>query len=217
MSYQRRLASGIRIVSTGEEHADALEELQRVVFPTLDDAERFKAEHYRKHVELFPDGQFVALDGDLVVGMTSTVRMRFDFAHPEHRFSDVIEGGWLTSHDPEGDWLYGADVGTHPEYRRRGIARGLYAARHDTVRRLLLRGQVTVGMLRGYGALKDRMTAERYYDSLVRGERTDPTISTQMRVGFEPLGLVPNYLEDPVCEGYGVLLVLPSDRDVAAR
>ena len=101
MSYERRLASGIRIVSTREEHAEALEELQRLVFATLDDAERFKAEHYRKHVDLFPEGQFVALDGDRVVGMTSTVRMRFDFAHPEHRFADVIEGGWLTSHDPD--------------------------------------------------------------------------------------------------------------------
>jgi GNAT superfamily N-acetyltransferase len=214
---QRRLSTGIVIASTREEHASALEDLQILCFPTLDDAERFKAAHYRKHVELFPEGQFVALDpreGDRVVGMTSTIRLRFDFDHVEHTFADIIQGGWLTSHEPDGDWLYGADIGTHPSYRRRGIARGLYAARHLTARSLGLKGQVTVGMLRGYGALKREMTAESYYDSLLRGERSDPTISAQMKVGFEPKGLLPNYLNDPVCDNYGVLLVLDSGKDV---
>jgi GNAT superfamily N-acetyltransferase len=211
---ERLLPSGVRIASTRAEHAEALEELQLVCFPTLDDAERFKAAHYRKHIELFPEGQFVALDGSKVVGMTSTIRMRFDFGHVEHKFADVIQGGWLTSHEPDGDWLYGADIGTHPAYRRRGIARGLYAARHGTVRALGLEGQVTVGMLRGYGALKGEMSAREYYDSLLHGERTDPTISAQMSVGFEPRGLIPDYLNDPVCDNYGVLLVLTAGKDV---
>jgi GNAT superfamily N-acetyltransferase len=214
VSFERALSNGIRIRSTGPEHAEALEELQILCFPTLDDRERFKRAHYRKHIDLFPEGQFVALDGEKVVGMTSTIRMRFDFAHIDHTFADVIQGGWLTSHEPDGDWLYGADIGTHPEYRRRGIARGLYAARHLTARRLGLEGQVTVGMLRGYGPLKGDMTAEAYYRSLLRGERIDPTVSAQMKVGFEPRGLVPGYLSDPSCDNTGVLLVLAVEKDV---
>jgi ribosomal protein S18 acetylase RimI-like enzyme len=211
---EKLLSSGIKIASTRKEHAPALEELQILCFPTLDDDQRFKRAHYGKHIELFPEGQFVALDGERVVGMTSTIRMRFDFGHVEHTFADVIQGGWLTSHQPDGDWLYGADIGTHPAYRRRGIARGLYAARHLTVRALGLKGQVTVGMLRGYGALKGEMSARDYYDSLLRGERSDPTISAQMSVGFEPRGLLPNYLNDPVCDNTGVLLVLAAGKDV---
>ena len=211
---EKLLSSGIKIASTRKEHAAALGELQILCFPTLDDDQRFKRAHYGKHIELFPEGQFVALDGEKVVGMTSTIRMRFDFGHVEHTFADVIQGGWLTSHQPDGDWLYGADIGTHPAYRRRGIARGLYAVRHLTVRGLGLKGQVTVGMLRGYGALKGEMSARDYYDSLLRGERSDPTISAQMSVGFEPRGLLPNYLNDPVCDNYGVLLVLAAEKGV---
>jgi ribosomal protein S18 acetylase RimI-like enzyme len=211
---EKLLSSGIKIASTRKEHAAALEELQILCFPTLADEERFKNAHYLKHIELFPEGQFVALDGKKVVGMTSTIRMHFDFEHVEHTFADVIQGGWLTSHEPDGDWLYGADIGTHPGYRRRGIARALYAARHLTVRALGLEGQVTVGMLRGYGALKGDMSAKDYYDSLLRGERKDPTISAQMSVGFEPRGLLPNYLNDPVCDNCGVLLVLAAGKDV---
>jgi GNAT superfamily N-acetyltransferase len=210
----RMLSNGIRICPTEAEHAEALEELQRIVFPTLAEGERFKRAHYLKHIALFPEGQFVALEGDRVVGMTSSIRVSFDFSHPHHSFAELIQGGWLTSHEPQGPWLYGADVGTHPDYRRRGIARALYAARHATVARLGLEGQVTVGMLRGYGALKSEMTVEEYYQLILSGQRSDPTISAQLKVGFEPRGIVPDYLSDPVCDGYGVLLVLSADKVV---
>ncbi len=209
-----RLANGIEIARTESAHAGELERLQRTVFPTLSEAELFRAEHYRKHVELYPEGQFVALDGDRIVGMTTSVRLDFDFDHPGHRFADVIQGGWLTNHDPQGEWLYGADIGTHPDHRRRGIARALYAARHRTVREHGLRGQVTVGMMSGYGAVADGTTPERYFAKLLAGEATDPTVSSQQRVGFEIRALVKDYLDDPVCGNCGILIVLDAKKDV---
>lgn len=214
----RRFGDGLAVHRTQPEHAEALEELQRIVFPTLAPEERFLAAHYKKHIELFPDGQFCVVDEksarSSVVGMTSTIRMDFDFAHPGHTFADVIQGGWLTSHEPSGHWLYGADIGTHPAYRRRGIARALYAARHETVRALGLLGQITVGMPSGYGGLKHSMTAEQYYRELSDGTREDPTISAQRRIGFELRGLIPDYINDPVCDRYGIVLVLPAEKDV---
>ena len=86
---------------TQPHHAEGLEQLQVIVFPTLADDERFKARHYLRHLELFPEGQFCVTDGDRVVGMTSTIRFDFDF---HHTFADIIQGGWLTSHRPAGSW-----------------------------------------------------------------------------------------------------------------
>jgi 4-aminobutyrate aminotransferase/(S)-3-amino-2-methylpropionate transaminase len=215
MSYYRRLPDGIVIMRTKPEHALALEHLQEVCFPTLADAERFKARHYLRHIELFADGQFVALDGDQVVGATSTIRLDFDFGHVDHTFADIIQGGSLTSHQPGGAWLYGADIGVHPAYRGRGIATALYAARQETVWRLGLRGQVTAGMIPGYSKVKESMTAQQYYEAVVSGRVSDPTLSAQMKVGFEPRALVANYLNDPVCDNYSVLIVLPADKQVA--
>jgi 4-aminobutyrate aminotransferase/(S)-3-amino-2-methylpropionate transaminase len=214
MWYYRRLPNGLVVMQTRPEHASQLEELQRVCFPTLDRAERFLAAHYLKHIELFPDGQFVVLDDDRVVGATTTLRLGFDFDHVDHTFADIIQGGWLTSHDPDGEWLYGADVGVDPAYRGRGLARALYAARQEVVWRLGLKGQVTAGMISGYGAVKDRMTAEAYYEGVVAGRITDPTLSMQLAVGFEPRALLANYLNDPVCGGYSALIVLDAGRDV---
>ncbi len=217
MGYRHVLKSGVAIASTRPEHAAPLAALQELCFPTLAPEQRFVAAHYRKHLELFPEGQFVGLVGDRVVGGTSTCRLHFDFNHVGHTFDDVIRGGWLTSHEPDGDWLYGADISVHPDHRGRGLARGLYAARQDTARRLGLKGQVAAGMMRGYGAVKDRMSAEEYYRRLADGTVDDPTLSAQMKIGFELRGLLPRYVRDPMCDGYAVLIVLDASRDVPSE
>ena len=214
MSFFRKLPDGLVVLTARPEHAGQLEDLQQICFPTLSDVERFKAAHFLKHQELFAAGQFVALDGDRVVGATATLRLHFDPAHVEHTFAEIIQGGWLTSHDPSGDWLYGADISTHPEYRGRGIARALYAARQELVWRLGLKGQVTAGMLAGYGAAKTTMPVETYYAGVLSGEIRDPTLSMQIATGFEPRGLLPNYLSDPVCDNYAVLLILPAAKEI---
>jgi GNAT superfamily N-acetyltransferase len=212
--YRRALPSGLLIASARPEHAAQLEALQRIVFPTLADEERFKAAHYRKHLELFAGGQFVGLDDDRVVAATATIRLHFDFTDRSHTFADIIQGGWLTSHEPNGDWLYGADIGVDPAYRGRGLAQALYAARQELVWALGLKGQVTAGMLSGYGAVKHEMSAEAYYEGLVAGRINDPTLSMQQRMGFEFRGLLENYLHDPVCDNYSVLIVLDAAKDV---
>ena len=210
--------AGWRVAPTAPGHGEALAELQRIVFPTLDPSERFGAGHYRRHVEIFPEGQFVALADErpnTPIAATTTLRLNLDLDNPQHRFPEFLGGLFLTAHDPKGEWLYGADVGVHPSWRRRGIARALYAARQSTAVRLGLRGQLTVGMLNGYGAAADRMSAAEYYEGLVAGEIQDPTVSAQMRIGFRPGGLIPGYVQDPRCRGYGVLLTLPADQQVS--
>lgn len=212
--YFRKLSDGLAIAQARPEFASQLEELQRISFPTLAEEERFKACHYLKHMELFSDGQLVALDGDRVAGATTTLRLDFDFDHVNHTFGEIIQGGWLTSHQPNGAWLYGADISVHPEYRGRGIATALYAARQEVVWRLGLQGQVTAGMIPGYSAVKHEMTAEQYYEGVISGRLRDSTLSMQMGAGFEPRGLLANYLNDPVCDNYSVLLVLDAGKNV---
>jgi 4-aminobutyrate aminotransferase/(S)-3-amino-2-methylpropionate transaminase len=212
--YFRKLPDGLIIAHARPEYAAHLEALQRICFPTLADEERFKARHYVRHMELFPAGQLVAVDGGRVIGATTTLRLDFDFEHVNHSFADVIQGGWLTSHQERGAWLYGADISVHPEYRGRGLATALYAARQEVVWRLGLKGQVTAGMMPGYSAVRQRMTVEEYYQRILDGELRDPTLSMQIQTGFEARGLLKNYLNDPVCDNYSVLLVLEASKSI---
>lgn len=181
-----------------------------LVFPTMVDNERFKREHYEAHVQIFPEGQLVALDGEKVIGTTSSIRLNFDFDHPQHTFQDMIAGRYLTNHDPNGSWLYGVDIGVHPDYRKLGVAKSLYMARQELVQKLGLMGQVTVGLMSGYGAVMDQWSPEEYFEKLKSGEVFDPTVSVQISAGFKPTALIPNYLIDPSCGNFGVLIVWPA-------
>ncbi|HEY6900201.1 MAG TPA: hypothetical protein VI233_06140, partial [Puia sp.] len=119
----------VRTMSTGD--AKTLETLQDIIFPTLAVGERLRAEHYLRHLEVFPEGQFVLTTGTnpVLIGMTTTQRMDFDFTHYQHSFIETSGGGWLTRHEPRGRWLYGLDMGILPAFRGRGGARLLYRAR----------------------------------------------------------------------------------------
>ena len=214
--YLKKTADGLVVQTTHAKHAEQLEALQETVFPTLAKNALFRAPHYLNHIRIFPEGQFVVTDGDKVVGMTTTIRYHLDENHT-HTFAEVIDGGFLNTHEPDGEWLLGLDIGVHPQWRGRGIARHLYDARQETVERLNLRGQYTYGMLSGYGALKETMRAEDYYAELIAGKRKDPTVSRQMANGFEAVKLVPGYLEDPVCDNYVVLLVRKNPNFKPAR
>ena len=214
VAYYQELTSGLIVRNTRSVDATQLEELQKIVFPTLADDELIRAVHYLRHLEVFPEGQFVITDKDQVIGMTTTMRTNFDFENHHHTFKETIAGGWLSNHDPNGDWLYGLDMGVLPAYRGRGLARALYRARQSVAKSLGLKGQLTVGMMSGYGAVSTTISGEQYYEELRVGQRKDPTLTPQMKIGFVPVALMPEHLNDPVCGNYGVLIKLDIDKEV---
>lgn len=192
------------------QHAEQLAALQRIVFPTLAADELIKAPQFLHHLKLFPEGQFVITNYDEVIGMTSCMKSNFSTVH--HTFKEISAGGWFTNHNPNGDWLYGLDMGIHPDYRGKGLARFLYRARHQVAKAMGLKGQYTVGMMNGYGAVADSISAAAYFVQLQQGKRTDPTLTPQMKVGFELVTLIPGYLTDPACGNYGVLIKIDIDK-----
>ena len=204
--YGKEVGGGVVIVTTQSTHVEQLEELQKLVFPTLSKESLMRKEHYLNHIKIFQEGQFVAVKEGKVIGMTTSIRYNLHL-NDHHTFNDVLAGGYLNTHEPGGEWLYGMDIGTHPDYRGLGIAKFLYEARQETVYKLGLKGQYTYGMLSGYGTLKSRVSADEYYKQVIQHTMKDPTVSRQMKFGFKPYGLVAGYVEDPVCDGYCALLI----------
>ena len=209
MEVREIISGNILITNTGPEHAEQLEQLQHIVFPDLAESEILHAAHYRKHLEIFPEGQFVALDGEKVVGGTTTMRCHFNLDHPaQHTFAETMAGGWLTTHDPEGECIYGIDVSVHPAYRGRGIARAFYRVRQKLALQLGCRGQLTVGMLNGYAHYKNALSIEAYFQKVKDHIIFDPTVSVQEKIGFRIVSLMKDYLNDPTCGNAGALIVM---------
>ena len=197
----------IRIEIIQPRFAAALEQLQRDCFPTLGEGELMREEHFLSHCRLFAEGNFVALDGERVIGLGSGFLIDFEFDQAQHSFQEIIDGGFYSRHDPGGDWYYGADISVHPEYRRRGVGSRLYQARKDIARRLNRRGIVAGGLIPGYADYKSAMAPQDYVDKVVAGELYDSTLSFQLGRGFEARGLLENYIEDDASDNWATLIV----------
>lgn len=203
----------VTVVNTRPEHMAALDKLQRIVFPTLDDSELYTAAKYRRHIELFPEGQFVALAHipgqaePVVIGATSTFLTNFDFDHIQHTFLEATAGGWLDNHDPDGEWMYGADVSVHPDYRGLRVGRRLYDARRNMARRLNLRGEIAGGLIPHYEKHQHRLSIAQYILQVYQGRLHDPTLSMQIKNGFVPRGIIYDHISDPRSRNAATLIV----------
>lgn len=184
----------IVIANTRPEHFAQLAAHQQLCFPTIPAEDWMTAEHFAAHLRLFPEGQHVALDGERVVAQSSTLRVSAELAFAPHTYRQITGANFFTTHDPAGEWLYGADMSVHPDYRGRRISSMLYDARKALIRRLGLRGMVAGGALPGYHHYAGRMSVEAYVAEVVAGRLVDPTLTTQLRNGFQVRGILPGYL-----------------------
>lgn len=195
------------IVNLAPEYFAALEQLQRVCYPTLADHELMNVDMFESQYRIFREGQFVVLDQGKVIGQGSGFFINFDFDHPQHTFKEICAGFYFTNHDPNGAWYYGADISVHPDYRGRGIGKLLYQARKALCRATNRRGMVGGGVLPGYAQYKQQLSIQAYVDKVVAGELFDPTLSFQLKNDFYVRGLIEGYIEDSASDNWATLIV----------
>ena len=205
-------AAEVRIVNTQPEHFETLAALQHVIFADIPGEEAFTVEMYAQHIQHFPDGQFTALlltdQGEQVVGATTTMRTNETFDGDEHPYYfDFIGQGTISTHDLDGEWLYGIDVGVHPEFRGLGIGRRLYDARRELVRRLNLTRRDCRGAAARLSALSRTNVRRGLCAAGGSGQLNDPTLSMQLRMGFTLRKLLYNYVTDPRSDSAVSLIV----------
>lgn len=161
------------------------------------------------HLEVFPEGQLVAVDRDkTILGYAASLIVYWDDYTTESSWRDFTGKGMFTNHDPVlGRTLYGAEVMVHPEIRGSGVGGKLYDARRELAERLGLLRIRAGARLRGYHKHAARMTAEEYVRRVLRGSLRDPTLSFQVNRGFHVLAVIEGYLRnDPESLGWAALI-----------
>ena len=186
--------------------------LELAAFPSADPEELISAADMEAYARTFPEGFFVVLDGDRVVGQGAGIYLDFDFAHPQHTIVEITGEHQCGNHDPDGDWYYGTDIVVHPEYRRRGIGRQLYELRKQLVVEDGKRGIIAGGYMPGFADHKHEMTAQAYCDAVAAGELYDATLSFQLANGFEVRGVLAGYIADEKTDGWASLIVWENPR-----
>jgi len=82
------------VIPSSAQYAEQMEDLMHASYGTTreDPEQVFTAAMFRQHLDIFPEGQFIAVDTetDMVVGVTISMRKNFD---PNQR---VTEGWWAS-------------------------------------------------------------------------------------------------------------------------
>ena len=184
----------ITITNTRPEHIPQLVLHQQRCFPTMCADDWMDAEMFAAQLAVFPDGQHVALDGEMVVGQSSTFRIG---AHclDQHTYRGITAHNYFSNHDPQGEWLYGADMSVHPDYRGLHIATKLYTARKVLIRRLGMQGIVAGGGLPGFYQYTGRLSVDAYVAEVVAGRFIDPTLTPQLKNGFQVRDILRGYVD----------------------
>lgn len=191
--------------STTPADINILLRLQADVYPSIDPWQR---DHLVHQIEVFPEGQLVAMLNGRIVGCASSLVILWDEWAEEHSWKEITAAGTFDTHNTAGFTLYGAEVFVDPRLRGKRVGHALYEARRQLCKRLNLRRIIACGRLPGYGAVADQMSVELYAKKVLWGDITDPVLSFQLREGFRYCGIMKNYIpEDQESRGHAALIV----------
>jgi ribosomal protein S18 acetylase RimI-like enzyme len=186
----------VKIRNMSFEDIPKIVELQKASFPHMAiESMIWKPQSLKNHIRVFPEGQFCAESDGNIVGSASSLIVKLEPEYKEHTWMEICGGPEFKNHNPKGDSLYGADVSTHPDYRRFGIATKLYDARRNLCIRLNLRRIIAGGRLFNYCEFPN-MTPDEYVKKVLTGQISEPVLLFQIKNGFKFIKILPNYLKD---------------------
>jgi predicted amidohydrolase/ribosomal protein S18 acetylase RimI-like enzyme len=201
---KKELPHRIRIRNTRLSDFPAIKRLMDRVYSQAGGA--WTREQFASQLSRFPEGQLCLLDRSKVVAAIISLVVDYKKFGDFHSHTEITGDGYLTTHDPTGDTLYGVDVFVHPDYRGLRLGRRLYDARKELCRKLNLRRIIFGGRIPGYDKYADEMTPQQYIDLVKRREIYDPVLTFQLSNDFHVRRVITDYLpEDDESHGFAVI------------
>lgn len=158
-------------------------------------------------IKLFPEGQVVIKADNEIAGVALSIIVDYDKFGDKHTYKEITGKGTFSTHDPNGETLYGIDIFIKPEFRGLRLGRRLYDYRKELCERLNLKGITFGGRIPGYFKYAENLSPRMYIEQVRRKEINDPVLNFQISNDFHPSKILKNYLEgDNASSEYAVLL-----------
>ncbi len=185
---------------------DAVVGLQAAAFPPPFPQEyHWDSESIVSHLEHFPEGQFVAVQGERVVGSCSNTIVTEARWQAHGSWIETVGMYDLSDFTGEGNTLYGLDITVHPKIRRRGVGRAFYEHRYAFGRTRDLERYGTGCRMPDFRA-SGIPKVEDYANEVVEGRRVDRTLTPLLRYGLTFVTVVGGYMRDDESGDAGALL-----------
>jgi predicted amidohydrolase/ribosomal protein S18 acetylase RimI-like enzyme len=162
---------------------------------------------FRRLIEIFPEGQLGVEDDGKIVAFACSLIVDYSKYGDSHSYMQITGDFRFTTHDPDGDVLYGIEVCVNPAYQGLRLGRRLYDARKELCENLNLRAIVAGGRMPNYSKHEQDMTPREYIEQVRRKEVYDPVLSFQLSNGFHVRKVLTDYLRcDIESKSYATLL-----------
>lgn len=197
---------GLTIRNTKLSDVDRISTLDIETYPNM---APMPPECIRSQITSFPAGQFIALHNDKAVGYAASIIVSGDIALKAHTWSEVTGNGYATTHNPQGDYLYGMEICVDNAYQNHHIGHLIYDKRKELCIQMRLKGIVAGGRLTCLAQeINVVKTPERYIEMVQMEKIKDRTLLFQLHNNFKIIGILKNYLpEDEQSLGHASHLI----------
>lgn len=187
---------------------DDIDEIIKLVDRVYTDMPSYKKEMIRGQITHFQPGCFVAVLNGKIVAYSASLIISESKALSNHTWSEITAGGYASTHDPKGDYLYGYETCVDPSIRGHRIGQRIYNARERLVKFENLKGIVFGGRIPNFHKkVKKVEDVNDYIDKVMNKSIRDNTLGFHLRHGFQVVGVLKNYLpSDRESMGYAVHL-----------
>ncbi len=164
-------------------------------------------EMFASRIETFPEGNFVSVVENKVVGYLCEQFINFDLDHPKpFTWLEITDNGMLKkSHNPKGNYVYGVSMMVSNKFQGFGIGTQLILCGWG-----LMISNNKWGTFIG-SRIPDFQKSGMSIDKYISQVREDSlSIDSELRLyqkdGCKTIMVLPNYISDPESGNYGVLV-----------
>lgn len=182
-----------------------LTESMRGAYPNIEDD--WMRSDVKALLTKFPEGQICVEVNSKVVACAFSLIVDYDKFGDDHTYNEITGNSKFSTHDPDGDVLYGIEVLVHPDYQGMRLGRRMYDVRKEICEQLNLKSIIAGGRIPGYADRAEELTPRQYIEKVRSSEIHDPILSFQLANDFHVRKVIKNYLpEDKESKSYAALI-----------
>jgi hypothetical protein len=162
---------------------------------------------FYSRIETFPEGNFVAVFDNDLVGFVCTQIIKFDKKNISKTWYEATDNGYIKkTHNYNGDYMYGVSLSVLPSATHLTSFRLLEATGKMAVG-FNLKGGILAARIPSYYKYADHVQVEDYvFKRNKRGKFLDPELNIYYKAHLRPVKILKDYINDPDSLNYGVLL-----------
>ncbi|MBS3171247.1 GNAT family N-acetyltransferase [Candidatus Woesearchaeota archaeon] len=203
---------GLEIRNVKSNDLDAIMRVENEAWPI---EARAPKEKFEERLKVFPNGFFIAVLNDEIVGVTTSQIIKYNPKNPPNSWTEITGDGHISeSHNPNGKAVYVVSLGVSPKGRPEGKGIGVGTALLERQK------QLTKELGKEYLVLSARVPS---YDSFCKtrgnipievyvnlrrndGLPEDIELRFYERAGLKQVKICPNTMDDAESRNYGVMM-----------